>query len=55
MSKHLIDHRSAPTTRRIVQFLRIARGPRAGWHRSHGPVGTRRLVEFLRIARGRAA
>lgn len=53
MSKHPVDHRSQPTTLRLVHFLRIARGPRAPWHRNHAPASARRLVEFLRVARGR--
>jgi hypothetical protein len=55
MSRHLADHRSASTGGKVQQFLRLARGQRKTWHRSHAPVGPSRLVNFLRIARGRSA
>jgi hypothetical protein len=54
MSKHLVDHKRAGSSGRVVHFLRIARTGRAAWHRAEAlPLGNRRVMEFLRIARGR--
>jgi hypothetical protein len=60
MTKHIADHRSAPTKGRLTNYLRIAREavPGAGWQyllRRPIPVlaGNRRVVEYARIERGR--
>ena len=53
MSKHLADHRNAPSAEKVKHFLRLSRKARETWHRPRGTVGTARLVQFLRIARGR--
>jgi hypothetical protein len=55
MAKHLADHRKATTGARVKHFVRLARTPRATWHRSHSEAGQARVVQFLRIARGRTA
>jgi hypothetical protein len=55
MSRHLADQRKPSTGGRLKAFLRIARGARATWHRSHTASGTSRLKHFLRIERGREA
>ncbi len=55
MAKHLADHRTATTGARVKHFLRLARTPRATWHRTHSEGGQARMVQFLRIARGRTA
>jgi hypothetical protein len=53
MSRHLADHRKATTGGRIKHFLRLARTPREGWHRSRDGATASRLKQFLRIERGR--
>ena len=56
MSRHLADKRSPSEGGRVKMFLKIARSPRAMWHRDAArPAGNRRLMEFLRIERGRTA
>ena len=55
MAKHLADHRKATTGARVKHFLRLARTPRATWHRTHSEAGQARVVQFLRIERGRTA
>jgi hypothetical protein len=55
MTKHLIDHRPVSTGARIRHFMRLARAPREGWHRTHEQRDASRLIHFLRIARGRLA
>lgn len=54
MSKHLADHRKAPTGAKVQQFLRLSRVVRETWHRPHAAPGSSRLVQFMRIARGRS-
>ncbi|MEY4983428.1 MAG: hypothetical protein RIR62_1694 [Pseudomonadota bacterium] len=55
MSKHIADRRAPSKGGRVRAFMKIARHPREGWHRSEGTPTNRRVVEFLRIARGRSA
>ncbi|EEW23813.1 hypothetical protein [Rhodobacter ferrooxidans] len=56
MGRHIADHRTPSLGGRVKNFLRIARGNRAPWHRAEAkPDGNRRLVQFMRIARGRTA
>ncbi|AXQ94837.1 hypothetical protein ORIO_14275 [Cereibacter azotoformans] len=56
MSRHLADKRTPSDGGRVKNFLKLARNPRAFWHRDEArPMGNRRVVEFLRIARGREA
>jgi len=52
MSKHLADHRAFTSGERLKHFLRLARSPRATFHRRHTAVGKGRLAQFLRIERG---
>lgn len=54
MARHLADKRQPSTGGRVKAFLRIARGPRGGWHRPHAVNGVSRLAQFLRIERGRS-
>jgi len=53
MSKHLADHRNAPSSEKVKQFLRLSRLSRDTWHRPRAAAGNTRLLQFLRIARGR--
>jgi hypothetical protein len=53
MSKHLADHRNAPSGEKVKHFLRLSRAARETWHRPRAAASTTRLVQFLRIARGR--
>ena len=53
MAKHLVDHRRASTSARMVHFVAIARAARATWHRAEAKAGSARVVQFCRIARGR--
>ena len=53
MSKHLADHRKAPTETKVKNFLRLSREKRDTWHHSRPAAGKSRLLQFLRIARGR--
>lgn len=56
MTKHLADHRAAPTGSRVQNFLRLERSPsaapRALHQRPQTDDGAKRLQQFLRIARG---
>lgn len=53
--RHLADKRSPSTGTRTVQFLRLSRTPREGFHITQPPAGPSRLTQFLRIARGETA
>lgn len=53
MSKHLADHRKAPSGEKVKHFLRLSRAARETWHRPGPAASNSRLVHFLRIARGR--
>lgn len=53
MSRHLADRQSPTTASRLIHFLRVARGPHPGWHRSEATGAQTRVVQFVRIARGR--
>ena len=61
MTKHLADHRTAPSGNRVKAFVAIARDRsetvwRGLWKRPVERADTsRRLVEYVRIERGREA
>lgn len=61
MSKHLADHRSAPSGGRVKAFLTIARDRsetmwRALWKRPvERAADNQRLVQYVRIEKGREA
>lgn len=53
MTKHLVDHRRATASGRVLHFMAIARAARATWHRKEASAGKGRVAQFCRIARGR--